>query len=212
MKSPNLDYHRLADHLTHRGLVERETVQHVLQQCNATGALFPEILVQEGLVSDWELSRLCSELFHLPYLPIESYPPNEEAREGLDLDYLRQYALIPLDRFGDLLTISMPGVVPTSVLAAVGGPDREGGILPVVGSVSENRRWIEENLPLAGAADLEAFTAALPEADASWANLFDEADMAVKQELEGGAGFDELDLGEINLGDIDPGEPSPGAE
>lgn len=199
MKSPNLDYRRLADHLTHRGLVERETVQHVLQQCNATGALFPEILVQEGLVSDWELSRLCAELFHLPYLPVEAYPPSEEAREGLDFAYLRQYALIPLDRFGNLLTISMPGVVPSEVLSSIGGWDREGGILPVVGSVVENRRWIEENLAAPEQGDLESFSAALPDDDSSWANLFDEADLAVNQELA---------QGEELLG----GEPEPPAE
>jgi len=183
VKSPNLDYRRLADHLTHKGLVERETVQHVLQQCNATGALFPEVLVQEGLVSDWELSRLCAELFHLPYLPVEAYPPSEEARAGLDFAYLRQYGLIPLDRFGDLLTISMPGVVPSEVLSSIGGWNRDGGILPVVGSVVENRRWIEENLVEPEQGGLESFSAALPDDDSSWANLFDEADLALNQEL-----------------------------
>ena len=184
LKSPNLDYRRLTDHLTDKGLVDRETVQHVLQQCQTTGALLPEILVTEGFVSDWELSRVCSELFHLPYLPLECYAPSEEAREGLDESFLRQYGLIPLDRFGDVVTVAMPGVVPTEVLEALGGGEKT-KVLPVVGSVTSNRRWIDENL---GAGEsvmgLGGFGEMSVEDD-SWANLFDDADQAVNLDLGG---------------------------
>jgi hypothetical protein len=198
VKSPNLDNSRLADNLIEKGLVDRETVQHVMQQCQATGANLAEVLVTEGFVSDWELARLCSDLFHLPYLPVDTYPPSDAAREGLDASYLRQYGLVPLDRFGDLLSVAMPGIVPSSVLDGLCG-DSGLRILPVVGSVAGNRGWLEEHLPAEGTS-LEAFGAALPADDASWANLFDEGDEAVQLELqggttgEGGASDAEIDL------------------
>jgi len=191
VKSPNLDYRRLTDHLTDKGLVDRETVQHVLQQCQTTGALLPEILVTEGFVSDWELSRVCSDLFHLPYLPIEVYPPKDEAREGFDDDFLRQYGLVPLDRFGTVVTVAMPGVVPTEVLEALGSGDTVARILPVVGSVTSNRRWIDENYPaIRGIASPLAAGGASSTDDDSWANLFDDADLAVNLDLQGDGSSD----------------------
>ena len=164
----------------------------MLQQCQTTGALLPEILVTEGFVSDWELSRVCSDLFHIPYLPVECYPPSEEARQGFDPDFLRQYGLVPLDRFGDLVTVAMPGVVPTEVLEVLGGGD-SGRILPVVGSVVGNRRFIDEHFPAAQTttaplADLEAGGG---QEDDSWASLFDDADQAVNLDL--GGVLDEVD-------------------
>jgi len=187
VKSPKLDYRRLADHLTDKGLVDRETIQHVVQQCTATGSLLPEILVAEGLVSDWELSRVCTELFHLPYLPIECYAPSDAAREGFDIDYLRQYGLVPLDRFGNLVTVSMPGIVPSEVIEGLAG-ETDAKIIPVVGSVSGNRRWIEQNLPSTMSATIEAFNAALPKEEGSWSDLFDDADQAVNLDLQDGTG------------------------
>ncbi len=198
MKTPNLDYTRLADHLVDVGIVDRATIQHVLQQCVSTGALFPELLVSEGLISDWEVSRVCAELFHLPYLPVTNYEPSPDAAEGLDPDYLRQYALVPLDRFGDLLTLSIPGVVPTSVIDNLKG-NTSLSIQPVVGSVETNRRWLNEHMAGSGTT-LEAFGAALPDDDSSWTNLFDDADNAVKLDLGGG---DDLGDGALDLEGLD---------
>ena len=186
VKTPTLDYGRLADHLTDKGLVDRPTVQHVLQQCSSTGALMPEILVSDGLVSDWEVARLCAELFHLPYLPLECYPPNPEAKAGLDPDYLRQYGLVPLERFGELLTVAMPGVVPTAVLDGLVA-DTSLQVIPVIGSVKSNRAWLDEHLPQPNGTSLEAFSAALPEDDSAWANLFDVADEEIKFDLNDSA-------------------------
>ena len=179
----NLDYRRLADHLTDRDLVDAATIQHVQHQCASTGALLTEILVRENLVSDWEISRICAELFNLPFLPVDTYPPSSEALEGLNPDYLRQYGLVPLDRFGEVLTLSMPGIVPVEVLEVM-REEYNVKILPVIGSVKTNREWLEEHLPSGDAVSLEQFSAALPEDDSSWANIFDEGDEAVQAGLQ----------------------------
>ena len=109
--SQRLEYTRLADTLAERNLVDRAALDHILQQCSATGALMPDLLVREQLISDWELSRVVCELYGLPFLPVDVYPPAENAIAGLDPDYLRQYGLVPFDRFGKLITVAMPGLV-----------------------------------------------------------------------------------------------------
>jgi hypothetical protein len=138
------DYARFGEALIERGLIDREVLSHVLHQVNATRALLPEVLVRENLVSDWEVARVACEIYHLPFLTVDHYPPSTNALEGYDVSYLRHFALVPLDRFGGLVTVIMPGLVPSEVLEGL-RPGQNGRVVPVVGSVVSNRRWIEEN-------------------------------------------------------------------
>lgn len=205
MKSTQkLDYTRLGDALAERKLVDRAAVEHILQQCLATGALMPDLLVREQLISDWDLCRVVSELYGLPFLPVSSYPPAEHVLSGIDPDYLRQYGLVPLDRFGKVLTILMPGMVPTDVLDGLAEALKV-TILPAIGTVEGNRRWLEEHLPPPSMLGLEGIQASLPQAQlegaprrptrrapgssgepetlADWAGIFDAGDEAVQDEL-----------------------------
>jgi len=144
VKSANrFDYARFGEALVERGLLDRNVLTHVLHQCTASRALLTELLVRENLVSDWDLSRVACELYHLPFLTVEQYPPSATALDGYDVNYLRHYALIPLDRFGGLVTVAMPGLVPSEVLEGL-RPGQNGRVLAVVGSVSSNRKWLED--------------------------------------------------------------------
>ncbi len=152
MKSAHrFDFGRFGEALVERGLIDREVLNHVLQQCNTSRLLLSEVLVRENLVSDWELSRVACELYHLPFLNVDNYPPATNALDGYDANYLRHYALVPLDRFGTLVTVVMPGLVPSEVLEGM-RPGQNGRVLPVVGSVTSNRRWLQENVGQPGGA------------------------------------------------------------
>ncbi|MEM7307147.1 MAG: hypothetical protein AAF682_10780 [Planctomycetota bacterium] len=180
MKNPiRLENERLADALIDRELVQREAIALVLQQVAATGAVFTEILVQENLVSDWEVSRVSADVFSLPFAPVEVSPPNKDLLDDLDPEYLRLHNLVPIERFGDVLTIAMPGIVPTSVLTAVSNSESV-IVLPVVGSVVTNRNWITEHLPAPD--DLESM---LPAGDSGWADIFDAGEEAVQLNMPG---------------------------
>jgi len=180
--TPRLDYERLADALVDRGLAAREAVKLVLDQANETGAVFPEILVRENLVSDWEISRVTAEVFNLAFLPIDVTPPNKDVLKHLDLDYLRMYGLVPVDQFADVLTVAMPALVPTEVLNGL-TPNKDLVVLPVVGLVSSNRAWLDANAPdeseppslVAGGAAVE---------ESGWADIFDAGDEAVQLGLD----------------------------
>jgi hypothetical protein len=137
------DYARFGEALVERGLLDRNVLTHVLHQCTASRSLLTELLVRENLVSDWDLSRVACEVYHLPFLTVEQYPPSATALDGYDVGYLRHYALVPLDRFGGLVTVAMPGLVPSDVLEGL-RPGQNGRVLAVVGSVTSNRKWLEE--------------------------------------------------------------------
>ncbi|NOT32455.1 MAG: hypothetical protein HOP15_18575 [Planctomycetes bacterium] len=210
MKSAHrFDYARFGEALVERNLIDRDVLSHVLHQVNSTRSLLPEVLVRENLISDWEVSRVACELYHLPFLTVDHYPPSATALDGYDLAYLRHFALVPLDRFGGLVTVIMPGLVPSEVLEGLRA-GQNGRVLPVVGSVVSNRRWLEERFapktqagasgrPATGPAKPIAMEtrSALPKtalaqdegelqlnAEGDWGNLFDAGDEAVKLGLK----------------------------
>ena len=197
MKSTHhrFDYTRFGEAFVERDLLDTETLHHVLTQCQATRTLLPEILVMESLVSDWEVSRVACELYHLPFLTVNLYEPDRDTIGLFDANFLRRFALVPLDRYGDLLTVVMPGLVPSDVLEGLRfAPSLK--MVPVVGSVASNRQWLNEHLPgpmpaaaqASGAPVLPALPAdATLEAsngDDAWLNIFDAGEQAVQLDVK----------------------------
>lgn len=180
--SQRLDYNRFAEVLNELGVIETATLQHILQQSFNTGELFPEVLVREGLIADWELSRIACEAFHMVFLSVDFYQPSPSVADLFDRKLLHQHCVVPLDRYEDLVTVAMPALTPSEVLTQLGEQiDRV--IQPVVGTAASNRRWLTENLPLASPVD--EVSGALPGAsDDDWGSVFDEGDAAVLMELK----------------------------
>jgi hypothetical protein len=202
-----LEYTRLAEALADRGLVDAATSQQILQQCAKSGELYTELLVQSNLVADWELARIVSETFTLPFLPVDAYEPAKDIAKDLDPAFLHRHCIVPLDRVGIRLSISMPGMVSADVLASL-GHQAKATIVPLVGSVAANRNWLSSVLgggdtlaaanaakgasskkaaagpPLLEMADLPepASAGAAPQADSAWDALFDEADQQIQQQ------------------------------
>ncbi len=181
VKNQRLDYELLVESLKDRNLVDPEALSHILHQCESTGALLPALLVSEGLVSDWELARITCDVFGLPFLPLESYEPKRELADQLDANFLRQYLIVPLDRFGGLMTVAMPGMVPGVVLTAI-EKKLDVKVLPIVGSVQGNMRWIEEHLPPPETLQITEEEAR----DGDWTDVLDLGDQAVKSIIEPG--------------------------
>jgi len=175
-----LDFAGLAEILGQRELVEVERLHLALQTGLQGSSPFPEILVNDSMMGDWELSRVVCELYSLPFVPVDIYTPPEGVLEGLDRDFLRKHRLVPTGRHGQLLTVAMPALVPADVLGMLSATS-DLHVMPVVGSVKSNNRWIDEHLP----ADVEP---ALPSGEAAatdsdWGNLFDEGDASVLLDL-----------------------------
>jgi len=185
-----LDYQRLSDALVDRGMCEVQALREAMQLSGHGTASFVESIVNANLVGDWELGKVVAEIYNLPFLPLELCSPDPRALDGLDGAYLAEHGLVPLGRFGGVLTVAMPGLVTAEVLSGIPIAEGELTILPVVGSVQSNRRWIEQNLvpklhkalPAAAAAAQAGAVLSNPE----WSNLFDAADAAVLFDLHTG--------------------------
>jgi len=188
--SQRLDYARLAETLLERGLVAPEPVRELLQLSREGGMGFCEALVTSSLMADWELAQLISETFQLPFMPIELLVPNPAAQEVIDKDFFIQHNLVPVDVFGQILTVAMPGLVPAEVLAQIAA-QTDSEVLPLVSSVESNRRWVSDNLE----------ARVVPEREGGWGSIFDEADAEVLAGLEEPGGFDLPGPLPVELGD-----------
>jgi hypothetical protein len=208
-----LSFSRFTEAIVERGLIQRDMLAQLQEQASGNGGLLTELIVTQNLVSDWELSSFVCDLFNLPFLTVDCYPPANGITDGFDADYLREHALVPLDFFGDVLTVAMPGMIAPEVLDGMIA-DKEIKIMAVVGSVSSNRAWLGQYLPAPeaevdeAAADLvPASPDALPALDGTleiplinlddigsalpnevdegeWADLFEAGDQAVQRDLE----------------------------
>lgn len=176
--SQRLDYQRLASALVERGVCDQKQVQEAMHIAEQGHGSLPEVLVNSSTVSDWELSRLVAEIYALPFLTVDLVDPDPLARKGLDLQFLAQHGLVPLMRCNSVLTVSMPGMVSADVLGEMAAMT-DLTILPVVGSVQTNRRWIEKVLT----GEMKAALGESVEesnAGSNWDNLFDAADASIQ--------------------------------
>ncbi len=177
--SQRLDYANLAATLGQKNLVEPARLTLALQTSRQSQVPFPELLIHEGAIGDWELSHAVCDLYGLPFLPVEIYPPNPKAREGIDADFLRTHRLIPMERHGQILTVCMPALVPADVLGLLAA-EADVTVMPVVGSVESNNKWLTENLAVEVPPPLPIETEAQPQ---NWSSIFDAGNEAVLQEL-----------------------------
>jgi hypothetical protein len=91
---------------------------------------------------------------------------------------------VPIGRYGQLLTIAMPGMVPAEVLGLLAA-ETDLYIVPVVGTVQTNRRWIERHLQAELVAALPKLAAEeAPQETGEWGNIFDQGDAAVLLDLK----------------------------
>lgn len=178
-----LEYGRLSEVLAERGLVEPQALREALQFSTQGNMPFPEALVTANLVADWELSRIVCEIYNLPFLTVDSIEVDSKARKGISDAFMVENALVPIGRFGQVLTVCMPALVPAEVLGLLAA-ETDLFILPVVGTVRTNRKWLELNVQT-------SVPAALPNAGGpqelhtgEWSSIFDQGDAAVHSGIQ----------------------------
>jgi len=211
--SQRLDNSRLSEVLAERGLVEPQALREAANFAAHGKIPMAEALVTANLVQDWELARIVSEIYNLPFLPVELLDPDPRALEGIDAQFLAENCLVPVGRYGQVLTVCMPAMVPADVLGLLAATT-DLVILPLVGSVRSNRAWIEKHLaapsaPLPSQPGAErgttgeaAGSGSTQGAPGEWGSLFDQADAAVLLDLSAPSSVADLENASDAFGEI----------
>lgn len=182
-----LNFPRLAKVLGQGGQIPNEVLAEALRESGQTGMPFPDILLRDGLLSEWDLVRTVSQEFTLPILFPSSYSIDKEMFQLLPVDFIRKHRVIPIDRFGDVIVVAMPVLLPAAILEEIESITKL-QVFPFVSPKTEVQKILEDKLPKLEAPAEEAPLAAAKEEKASapvteedWQKLFDEADQAIKK-------------------------------
>ena len=93
--------------LMDRQLITKEQLNSALAIQKEKGGLLGEILVVLGYAQESDIALALTSQYGFPYLPLESYEIASEIIEVIPESTARKYLLIPIDKFGNNLSIAI---------------------------------------------------------------------------------------------------------
>ena len=182
---------RLAEILTDRDVVSSEVITDALYSQDRDGQPFVQVLVDGGHITEWDLAKLVTENFNLPFLMAGNYQISEAARDRLPKETLFEHTIVPLDAFGDIVTVAMPVMLSFEVIARI-QKDNDCDLFPYVGLITENKKvlgdlhkdypqWLEQQAKRRAEAESARKAAPSQGGDSDWMSIFDAGDQAIQQ-------------------------------
>ncbi len=110
---------KLGEILLQADLITQEQVEEALVEQSQTGELTGEILVRKGYVSEENIAETIAKQFSLPYISTEKYYSPPEVIDLLPVPFMQKNQIVPLDRFGNTLTIAVAGAFDDEILRKV---------------------------------------------------------------------------------------------
>jgi type IV pilus assembly protein PilB len=139
---------RLGELLLQEGLINEKQLDTGLEEQKQTGELIGEILVRKGYVTESDIARTISTQFSVPYLSVSRYYIAPEMLSLFSLQELERNLFVPIDRFGDVVTIVVAGLLDQEVLDTI---ERQvkGTLQVYVGTVTEVKSVIKDKFAAA---------------------------------------------------------------
>ena len=182
---------RLAEILTERGAVSSEVITDALYTQDRDSEPFAQVLLNGGHITEWDLAKVVTENFNLPFLMPGNYQISEVAKHRLPKEVLFQHTMVPLDTFGDIVTVVMPVMLSFDDIARI-QKDHRCDLFPYVGLLSENRKslsslfpdyseWLKERSDRQKSAAGEVASSPRGTSDSDWMSIFDAGDEAIQR-------------------------------
>jgi hypothetical protein len=186
---------RLAEILTERDVVSSEVITDALYSQDKNGEPFAQVLVNGGHITEWDLAKIVTENFNLPFLMAGNYSISEEAKERLPKETLFKYTIVPLDTFGDIVTVAMPVMLSFEDIAKI-QKEHNCDLFPYVGLISENKKvltdmhkdypqWVEDDAKRREEEAVKRKASPKKGEEGDWMSIFDAGDEAIQQSKKG---------------------------
>jgi len=98
---------QLGELLIERGIISQHQLDQALTVQKERGGLIGEVLVELGFAKEEDITQALTAQYGFPYLPLANYEINSEIIDIIPSRVARQYLLIPVDKVGNSLTLSM---------------------------------------------------------------------------------------------------------
>lgn len=181
---------RLAEILTERAVVSSEAITDALYSQDRHGDPFVQVLIAGGHITEWDLAKLVTENFNLPFLMAGNYQIGDAAKARLPKEVLFKHMIVPLDVFDDIVCVSMPVLLTFDEISRI-QKDHHCELFPYVGLISENRKvltelhkdyplWVEQDQKRR-AEEAQKRIQTPPSKAGDWMSIFDAGDQATKE-------------------------------
>ncbi len=98
---------QLGELLIERGIIDRKDLDKALMLQKENGGLIGEVLVELGFAKEEDIAQALTCQYGFPYLPLKNYEIDSEIIKSIPENVAKQYCLIPIDKIGKSLTLSM---------------------------------------------------------------------------------------------------------
>ena len=181
---------RLAEILTERDVVSSEVITDALYSQDKNGEPFVQVLVSGGHMTEWDLSKIVTENFNLPFLMAGNYAISDAAKNRFPKETLFKYTMVPLDTFGDIVTVAMPVMLSFEDISRI-QKEHSCDLFAYVGLITENKKvlsdiykdypdWVKTDQKRRDDEALKRKSAPKKEAG-DWMSIFDAGDEAIQQ-------------------------------
>ncbi len=184
---------RLAEILTERAVVSSEVITDALYAQDKNGEPFVQVLVGGGHITEWDLAKVVTENFNLPFLMASNYQISDAAKARLPKEVLFRHTIVPLDVFDDIVCVAMPVMLTFDEINKI-QKDHSCTLFPYVGLISENKKvladlhkdygeWVAaEQKRREEASKSRSFSQGQ---SGDWMSIFDAGEQAIQQTIKG---------------------------
>ena len=110
---------QLGEILVERGIIKRAQLTEALKIQKEKGLLLGEALVDLQYATEEDIVQALACQYGFPYLPLSNYEIPSEVLAAVPVNVCNQHCLIPIDKIGKSLTISMANPLNTQALEDV---------------------------------------------------------------------------------------------
>lgn len=107
---------KLGEILLEGGIIDREKLDHALEEQKKSHELVGEVLVRLGHVTEQDIARCLAMQFALPYLNVARYDVNRDVLVRFPAPMLLEHQCIPLDQIGQVVIMAIGGPIDPKVL------------------------------------------------------------------------------------------------
>lgn len=98
---------QLGELLIERGIIDQAQLDKALLLQKDKGGLIGELLVELGFIKEEDIAQALTAQYGFPYLPLSNYDINAEIISIIPMRVARQYVLIPIDKIGNNLSVTI---------------------------------------------------------------------------------------------------------
>ena len=110
---------KLGKLLVENGIISERQLEEALERQREKGGYLGQNLVEMGYTTEEEIVSCLTVQYGYPYLPLGNYEINLEIIKLVPADLARKYYVIPIDKIGDVLTVTMANPLEEEAILAL---------------------------------------------------------------------------------------------